>query len=301
MSAQDEIVSGVNEREALAKIIERHMLGISPDDQDAVLEDHDWRLVLSALRAQQAEIPEEGAAGLHLAAKPLDWRKPTKRDRDEGGREDALWIAPGCGGEYAIQSDLQNFILWRIDDTFAFDTFPTVEAAKAYAEADWQKKIGQKLAANPYPTPAADGLEPFHARQIAEAMDEGDGFWKPCSGCQEGVDGYVSQKDYPFNPVFRCQPGGGCRECGGLGVLWDDTDYDAMVKAMLADMDAEGSNVTLAAEADGAKERAIFVQGYEDGYADCAAGHDLDAEPNWISHVEALAALKSTAEGQAEP
>lgn len=86
---------------------------------------------------------------------------------------------------------------------------------------------------------AAELRQVFHARQIAEAMDEGDGFWKACSGCQEGVDGHVSEKDYPFDPVFRCRPGGGCSECGGLGVLWDDTDYDAMAKAMAAEMEAE--------------------------------------------------------------
>lgn len=77
--------------------------------------------------------------------KPLDWRKPTRRDRDEGGRDAAIWIAPGFGGEYAIQSDLENFILWRIDDPYAFDTFSTVKAAKAHAEADWQKTIRRKL------------------------------------------------------------------------------------------------------------------------------------------------------------
>lgn len=93
--------------------------------------------------------------------------------------------------------------------------------------------------AHPSPPAADDVVEQYHARKIAEVMDEGDGFWKPCSGCQEGVDGYVSQTDYPFNRVFRCQPGGGCSECGGLGVLWDDTDYDAMATAMLADMKAE--------------------------------------------------------------
>ncbi|TFW14453.1 hypothetical protein EGY25_04475 [Brevundimonas intermedia] len=81
--------------------------------------------------------------------------------------------------------------------------------------------------------------EQYHATQIAEVIDEGDGFWKPCSGCQEGEDGHVSAKDYPFNSIFRCQPGGGCSECGGLGVLWDDTDYDAMTKAIVADMDSE--------------------------------------------------------------
>lgn len=122
------------------------------------LEAHEVKRVIDALSTTpaRAEAQDEGAEGERLAAKPLDWRKPTKRDRDEGGRENALWIAPGFGGEYAIQSDLENFIMWRIDDPYAFDTFPTVDAAKAHAEADWQKTIGRKLAAHPSPPPAAD-------------------------------------------------------------------------------------------------------------------------------------------------
>lgn len=76
----------------------------------------------------------------------------------------------------------------------------------------------------------------WNQSRIHEVIDEGDGFWEACSGCQEGVDGYVSSKDYPYSRAFRCQPGGGCTECGGLGVLWDTTDYDAMAASMLADM-----------------------------------------------------------------
>lgn len=62
----------------------------------------------------------------------------------------------------------------------------------------------------------------YTRQRIKEWIDEGDGFWRACSGCQEGEDGYVSENDYPFDPMFRCQPGGGCSECGGIGVLWDD-------------------------------------------------------------------------------
>ncbi|MGW8189559.1 hypothetical protein [Sphingomonas hankookensis] len=69
--------------------------------------------------------------------------------------------------------------------------------------------------------PAGKLNRDFTARRIKELMDEGDGFWTACSGCQESVDGYVSERDYPFDPMFRCQPGGGCSVCGGIGVLWD--------------------------------------------------------------------------------
>lgn len=84
------------------------------------------------------------------------------------------------------------------------------------------------------PVEAVAAQEAYHAEKIAELVEEGAGFWRPCSGCQEGEDGYVSTRDYPYNKTFRCQPGAGCRECGGLGVIWDDTDYDAMAKHILA-------------------------------------------------------------------
>lgn len=121
------------------------------------------------------------------------------------------------------------------------ETAPHLPAAGSLAIRKWENH-GLEVGTHTLRLGDADGLEPFHARQIAEVMDEGDGFWKPCSGCQEGVDGYVSQEDYPFNPTFRCQPGGGCSECGGLGVVWDNTDYDALTKAMLADLEADDSD-----------------------------------------------------------
>lgn len=72
--------------------------------------------------------------------------------------------------------------------------------------------------------------------RVGEVIDEGDGVWVACSGCQESVDGYVSTIDYPYSAAFRCQPGGGCGSCGGLGVRWDATDYGAEADAMAADL-----------------------------------------------------------------
>jgi hypothetical protein len=37
---------------------------------------------------------------------------------------------------------------------------------------------------------------------------------------------------------------------------------------------------------EGGEVKTSFVQGYEDGYEDCAAGHDKDPEPSWAAHVE---------------
>lgn len=74
--------------------------------------------------------------------------------------------------------------------------------------------------------------------RISEARIEyeGEGSWQACSGCQEGVDGQISQTDYPYSALFGCHPGGGCSSCGGLGVKWDDIDYADMAESIIADM-----------------------------------------------------------------
>lgn len=66
------------------------------------------------------------------------------------------------------------------------------------------------------------------ARVVQLREDEPEaGFWIACSGCQESDEGYLSERLWPHSKVFDVQPGSGCTECGGLGVLWDDTDYEA--------------------------------------------------------------------------
>lgn len=73
-----------------------------------------------------------------------------------------------------------------------------------------------------HPTAAVAGEGEALARRIAEVVQEDGGCWSACSGCQDSVDGYVSNKDYPYSQIFKCPPGGGCRECGGIGVIWQD-------------------------------------------------------------------------------
>ena len=62
---------------------------------------------------------------------------------------------------------------------------------------------------------------------VARTVAEGDGFWASCSGCYETEDGHPVGR-YPHSTVFNCALGSGCSECGGLGAVWDDTDYAAM-------------------------------------------------------------------------
>ena len=62
--------------------------------------------------------------------------------------------------------------------------------------------------------------------RVAECVKEyaENGFWRTCSGCHETEDGH-DVGHYPFNKAFDCKLGSGCSECGGIGAVWDTTDY----------------------------------------------------------------------------
>lgn len=72
---------------------------------------------------------------------------------------------------------------------------------------------------------------PVELLAVAETVAKGGGFWAPCTGCYDTEDGRPTQR-YEHSDVFGCELGNGCRECGGLGAVWDDTDYAAMAAAM---------------------------------------------------------------------
>lgn len=74
-----------------------------------------------------------------------------------------------------------------------------------------------------------------HAEVVARVVEESGGYWHPCSGCYDTEDGHPTAP-YPWSRVFKCDQGGGCSECGGLGVVWDDLSY---VEDMAADFDRE--------------------------------------------------------------
>jgi hypothetical protein len=80
------------------------------------------------------------------------------------------------------------------------------------------------------------GAEPVIA---VRGVDASDGFWRSCSGCHELNEGHDTGA---YSSVFKCALGVGCSECGGLGVVWDNTDHQAMADSM-----AQGMNTPNAA------------------------------------------------------
>ncbi|MEW6091902.1 MAG: hypothetical protein AB1647_13355 [Pseudomonadota bacterium] len=70
--------------------------------------------------------------------------------------------------------------------------------------------------------------------KVRDAMQEGDGLWRSCSGCYETNEGYPTA---PTDPGFGVPLGVGCGECGGIGAVWDTTDYAALGDALAAKED----------------------------------------------------------------
>lgn len=85
--------------------------------------------------------------------KPLAWRKPTDHPQDD---EDALFVAAGLGGNYAISTrqmtrksfdgSTMGHLLWDAEDNFSFTEHASVEDAKAAAQADFERRILSCLA-----------------------------------------------------------------------------------------------------------------------------------------------------------
>lgn len=79
----------------------------------------------------------------------------------------------------------------------------------------------------------ADAMAAIDVRLRDMVDSPPEGFWRSCTGCHETFEGY-SVGSYPWNAALKCELGAGCRECGGIGAVWDDTDYDDMVEFMQA-------------------------------------------------------------------
>lgn len=69
----------MTDNEKLAALIETWLLGVPADSQDLELEDHDWQLIIAALRTPQA--------GDELASLPVD----SGMDRDTVAKAEWLW------------------------------------------------------------------------------------------------------------------------------------------------------------------------------------------------------------------
>lgn len=82
-------------------------------------------------------------------------------------------------------------------------------------------------------SPGTSEIWQMVAQGIQDRLAEGDGVWATCTGCHESEDGY-DNGHYPHSEIFGCKLGGGCGECGGIGAIWDTTDYGALADDIIA-------------------------------------------------------------------
>ena len=117
-----------------------------------------------------------------------------------------------------------------------------------FMHADAIRELFRTRAASARETGAEGAIVvPIELSSVAETLAEGDGFWRSCSGCHETNEGHETGH-YPYSKILKCHLGGGCSECGGIGAVWDDTDYEAMGRDFERSLVAPSRSPAMAAQ-----------------------------------------------------
>lgn len=122
-----------------------------------------------------------------------------------------------------------KFELWFFRDMndaqrlklFSIFGLPTDEISTLGA----QKLVLRRILSALISSPGKDGGQEVEAVEligIAKEMAEESGFWRSCSGCHNLNEGVPTG---PYSNIMKCHLGFGCRECGGVGAIWDNVDY----------------------------------------------------------------------------
>lgn len=118
---------------------------------------------------------------------------------------------------------------------------------------------GWNSRAQPAPSDHVVGIE---LNGVAEQLADGAGAWRSCSGCHNLNEGHPTG---PWSDVLKCHLGMGCFECGGIGAIWDNTDYSDYGKEESAPAD-QSTGVTLTAKTVIAIRDALIGDSIEEAY-----------------------------------
>lgn len=186
-----------------------------------------------ALMPYLAALPEAPAGAVEVKA--LEWRFGARK----------CLRATVALGFYEIEPQGPTSFGLYVNYHAVKETFASIEAAKAAAQADYEFRIRSALLASPpAQTAAVDG------ECIRGVIEEGGHCgaacgWRSCTGCHETREG-AETGDYPYSKEFGCYVGSGCCECGGIGVVWEYCSKDA-----LDDMARDLDHAALASQAAG--------------------------------------------------
>lgn len=131
---------------------------------------------------------------------------------------------------------------YSIDPKTLSDRQPACDCGERHGWSGSFEKPGRDAKWNgeaPTTAPQAEAAQgvpaiPVELSGVKDVIETGDGFWRSCSGCHETNEG-CETGHYPYSTHLKCVLGAGCSECGGIGAVWDNTDYDALAAAGDAD------------------------------------------------------------------
>lgn len=170
-------------------------------------------ILMSAIDGQSTELARMGIDNVSGGGRVRDYRTRTWRGRDTDVLNRAM-----VGDTITRQGKVLGH---RSLDLHVWHLVAKALAGMGYGEA------AETMAY----TITFEGDGAFDPAAIREQLAEGAGFWRGCSGCHELNEGHPTGR---YSEVLDCHLGLGCSECGGVGAVWDDTDYGAMAEAMMA-------------------------------------------------------------------
>ncbi|OKP79815.1 hypothetical protein BTE77_06920 [Ensifer adhaerens] len=123
------------------------------------------------------------------------------------------------GGQQEDLSDLPDqFETWWQTSRFNQEPCDRYSQRKQLA---WDAYYAASIA----PKAGKDGgqeVEAVELSGVTKELEDGSGFWRSCSGCHNLNEGVPTG---PYSSIMQCHLGFGCRECGGIGAIWDNVDY----------------------------------------------------------------------------
>jgi hypothetical protein len=197
------------------KSVELEVWNSRADTTPTTQREADERAKFIAKMRDDHEIPDFVPDEMVMAGQSMEYRF-------EGWQARAATGQPSAGqmDERALYDD------WWHEGAHPFRDISKRKNCQLNEETAWM--VWQAARASLTPTAPAIPAAPVELMGVREEMEKGSGFWSSCSGCYDTEDGHPTGP-YSYSHVFGCALGSGCSECGGIGAVWDNTDYEDMV------------------------------------------------------------------------
>lgn len=125
---------------------------LANDTTEANWRDKRLYILQTCVRMSDALAALDAETEVKVKVRELEWYAPDPEDIQDS--DDCVLMARGMGGRYSISArqlvcipspDNMGYLLWDADDAFSFTEHLTIEAAKAAAQADFERRIRSAL------------------------------------------------------------------------------------------------------------------------------------------------------------